>query len=226
MPSLRSMFKSAFTITTEVTEDDFVVFVVGPTGSGKSWFTKELLKSEDIQVAKKGQHPCTKNVQALRCNFQNGQNNIVVVDTPSFHTELEDFDADQEMTKWIKERFTGNCRGSGVLFLHTLARDPRHPDMLITRHLKTFAMCFNGKFPAPSRVHVVATKEPACILTDDTVDHRQEQLRGTMGQLNNSGSKWKASMSSEVFKGGPDQAWKVVQALLDDILGKTDSSVA
>ncbi|KAI6102807.1 hypothetical protein F5141DRAFT_1132713 [Pisolithus sp. B1] len=150
LQNLRSSFKSAFTITSRVTEDDFVIFVVGPTGSGKSWFIRELLKSDDIRVAKSGQHPCTKNVQALRCNFNNGRNNIVVIDTPSFHTELEDFDAENEVTTWIKAKLTEKCRGSGVLFLHTLARDPTHYDMSTMRRLTKFAMSFDGKFLVPS----------------------------------------------------------------------------
>ncbi|KAI6110228.1 hypothetical protein EDD16DRAFT_1896205 [Pisolithus croceorrhizus] len=226
LQNLRTSFKSAFTITSRVTEDDFVIFVVGPTGSGKSWFIRELLKSDDIRVAKSGQHPCTKNVQALRCNFNNGRNNIVVIDTPSFHTELEDFDAENEMTRWIKAKLTEKCRGSGVLFLHTLARDPTHYDMSITRHLTTFAMSFDGKFLVPSRVHVVATKDPASILTDEKMNQRWLQLRHMIGPLNAPSGKWKSSMFSEVFKGEPEQAWKVVQRLLDDISRDSDSSVA
>ncbi|KAI6095454.1 hypothetical protein F5141DRAFT_1159566, partial [Pisolithus sp. B1] len=132
-------FKSAFTIKSRVTEDDFVIFVVGPTGSGKSWFIRELLKSDDIRVAKSAQHPCTKNVQALR-----------FIDTPSFRTELVDFDAEDEKTTWLKAKLTEKCCGSGVVFLHTLARDPTHYDMSIMRHLTTFAMSFDGRFLVPS----------------------------------------------------------------------------
>lgn len=224
LQNLRSSFENAFTITSKVREDDFLIFVVGPTGSGKSWFIKELLKSDDIRVAKGGQHPCTKNVQALRCNFYNGRNNIVVIDTPSFHTELEDFDAEDQMTAWIKAKLTKKCRGSGVLFLHTLSRDPTHYDMLITRHLAAFAMSFNSNFPVPSCVHVVATKELASILTDEKMNQRWLQLRDAMGPLNAPGGKWKASMFSEVFKGEPEQAWNVVQRLLDDISRDSNSS--
>lgn len=127
--------------------------------SGKSRFIKALLQSDD--TAKRGQHPCTKNVQALKCNFNSGCNNVVFIDTPSFHTELEDFDVENQMPTWMKVKLTAKCHGSVVLFLHTLAKNPAHHDTLITRHLTTFAMSFNSNFPLPSCVHVMTTKEPS-----------------------------------------------------------------
>lgn len=82
-----------------------------------------------------------------------------------------------------------------------LARDPTHYDMSITRHLGTFAMSFNGKFLAPLRVHVVATKEPVSILADEKVNQWRLQLEYTMGSLNVPSGKWKAWMFFEAFKG-------------------------
>ncbi|KAI6122191.1 hypothetical protein EDD16DRAFT_793948 [Pisolithus croceorrhizus] len=187
--NLLSNFRDAFT-TTKVTENDFVIFVVGPTGSGKSWFTKELCNSDEIQV-EKGQHPRTKNVQALRCNFKNDPNNIVVVDTPSFHTEVEGFNAEKITTTWIESRLTEKCRGSGILFLHSLARDPTHNDMSIARHLNTFAMAFPGGFTAPSLVYVVPTQEPASTLANQKVNQRLSQLDDAVTLLNDNGNgKW------------------------------------
>ncbi|KAI6099698.1 hypothetical protein F5141DRAFT_391362 [Pisolithus sp. B1] len=214
--NLRSNFRDAF-ITPKVTESDIVIFVVGPTGSGKSWFTKELCNNNEIQV-EKGQHPRTKNVLALRCNFKNDPNNIVVVDTPSFHTELEGFDAEKITTAWIESRFTKKCRASGIVFLHPLAQDPTHSDQSMARHLDTFATTFPGGFTVPSLVRVVPTQEPAAILQDQKVERRLSQLESVMKSLgDNSSRKWHASMFTEVFKGQPDTAWKVVQLLLKDI---------
>lgn len=196
--NLGSRFKDAF-VAPQVTENDFVIFVVGPTGSGKSWFTRELCKNDQIQV-EKGQHPRTKKVQALRCNFKNDPNKIVVVDTPSFHTEVEGFDAEKITTTWIESRFTEKCRGSGILFTHSLARDPTHNDMLMERHLDTFATTFRGGFTAPSLVYVVPTQEPACILLDQKVNQRLSQLESAVTSLNdNCSNKWHASMFTEVF---------------------------
>lgn len=215
--NLVSNFKNAF-ITAKVAENDFVIFVVGPTGSGKSWFTKELCKNDEIQVGEKGQHPRTKYVQALRCNFKNDLNNIIVVDTPSFHTELEGFDAEKVTTDWIKSRYTKECRGSGILFLHPLARDPTHHDMLMTRHLETFLTTFPNGFAVPSCVYVVPTKEPASILKEEKVNQQLEKLKSTVATLdNNSNGKWRVSMFDKVFKGRPETAWEVAQLLLREI---------
>lgn len=214
--NLLSNFRDAFT-TTKVTENDFVIFVLGPTGSGKSWFTKELCNSEEIQV-EKGQHPRTKNVQALRCNFKNDQNNIVVVDTPSFHTEVDGFNAEKITTDWIESRFTEKCRGSGILFLHSLTRDPMHNDMSIARHLDTFATTFPRGFTVPSLVYVVPTKERACILDEQKVNQRLLRLESAVTSLkDNDNGKRRVSMFPEVFRGQPDTAWRAVQLLLKDM---------
>ncbi|KAI6133519.1 hypothetical protein EDD17DRAFT_180907 [Pisolithus thermaeus] len=214
--SLRSNFRDAF-ITSKVTENDIVIFVVGPTGSGKSWFTKELCNSNEIQV-EKGQHPRTKNVHALRCNFKNDPNNIVVVDTPSFHTEVEGFNAEKITTTWIESRFTKKCRASGIVFLHSLARDPMHSDQSMARHLDTFATTFPAGFTVPLLVRVVPTQEPASTLTNQKVDQRRSQLESAMTSLKDNGKrKWNASMFTEVFRGQPDMAWEAIRLLLTDM---------
>ncbi|KAG6331872.1 hypothetical protein ID866_7215, partial [Astraeus odoratus] len=202
-----------------------VTSVVGPTGAGKSWFTKELVNNENVHVGKKGQHPCTKDVQAWRCNFDQGPDNIVIVDTPSFHTEVEGFDAERIMGNWVKSRLAKNCRRSGVLFLHTLARDPTHRDVSMHLHLATFRTIFPPGYPVPSNVYVVPTMDKACKLSDDKVTERLSQLRDQTTSLD---PYWHASMVDEVFRGraetGPlevcrpsEVAWEVLQRMLQDV---------
>jgi len=45
--------------------------------------------------------PSTKEVQAWTYTFKHIPYNIVLVDTPSFHTRIHDFDAEIIMMKWI-----------------------------------------------------------------------------------------------------------------------------
>ena len=101
--------------------------VVGPTGSGKSWvcaqalprtpsfisatpqFIKEATNSESVK-SDRDFHPSTTKVQAIRCELtddakkelqKEGVKSIVFVDTPSFLTGHEDFDAEKEIRTWI-----------------------------------------------------------------------------------------------------------------------------
>lgn len=83
----------------EVAENDYVIFVVGPTGAGKTRFTRQLSGNHDV-----GGHPGTKDVEAWRCNLGSGPANIIVIDTPSFHTGSDNIGADNTITNWLKSK--------------------------------------------------------------------------------------------------------------------------
>ncbi|KAL4070206.1 hypothetical protein V8B97DRAFT_1966407 [Scleroderma yunnanense] len=88
--------------TQSIGEDDIVVFLVGPAGAGKSALMNAL--NEDNRVNRNAQSldPSTRDVQAWTYTFDQIPANIVLVDTPSFHTEIPGFDAEGIMQKWIK----------------------------------------------------------------------------------------------------------------------------
>ncbi|KAL4062803.1 hypothetical protein V8B97DRAFT_1680536 [Scleroderma yunnanense] len=228
--NLVNKFNTSFA-TSKVSEDNLVVFVVGPTGAGKSWFIKELVNNDKVRVGKNGQHPCTTAVEAWMCHFEQGPDNIVIVDTPSFCTEVDGFDAEGIMSSWIKSRWgwqtlrytilrcrcrlSEKCRSSGIIYLHTLARNPTDPDMSIERHLNIFSSTFPARCAVPSRVCVVPTLERACKLGSDKVGERLSRLDTETHLLD--GSKWSASMFPDVFEGQSEIAWEVVQKILEDM---------
>ncbi|KIK15191.1 hypothetical protein PISMIDRAFT_16684 [Pisolithus microcarpus 441] len=186
--------QDAFT-SQKVTENDFVTFVAGPAGSDKGWFTEEL---------------CVD----LSLKNDPESNKIVIVDTPSFHTGLDDFDAEEITTTRIELRFVDRCRGSGILFLHP----PMHSDVSMARHLYRLATTFPRGFAMASLVYVVPTQEPRAVLTDTEVNQRLSQLKSAMTSLSDNGNgKWFASMFTEVLRGQPDTAWKAVQLLLKGV---------
>lgn len=89
---------------TAVSQTDIVVFIVGPSGSGKSWLLSLLLKMAKTRVPiNKGQKPCTTKVYAERCHFEGMQNAIILVDTPSFYT-YADPDGEKIVKKWIDSK--------------------------------------------------------------------------------------------------------------------------
>ncbi|KAI5998382.1 hypothetical protein F5J12DRAFT_324940 [Pisolithus orientalis] len=118
------------------------------------------------------------------------------------------------MTSWLKSRFTKKCR-SGILFLHPLAKDPRDHDVLMQRHLDTFATRFPNKSMIPSRVYVVPTANSV----DAKLGQRLPELERLAESSNsNADRKWHISVFPGVFEGQPEIAWSAALLLLKDIV--------
>ncbi|KAI6132606.1 hypothetical protein EDD16DRAFT_420061 [Pisolithus croceorrhizus] len=196
----------------QFTENDYVVFVVGPAGAGKSWFWKKLFENRNIPVVKIRQH-----VKALRCNLINKSTNIVVVIIPSLYTDHEDSVAENTAINWLKLSFSAKCH-SGILFLHSLDSDPTHSSMLMVRHLDALGKALPNKFVVPSHVYVVPTSKPDSTLPSEESRQRLSQLSTVVSTLNgNRGHKWHASVFPGVFRGQPELAWNAALLLLKDV---------
>ncbi|KAI6006743.1 hypothetical protein EDC04DRAFT_3073760, partial [Pisolithus marmoratus] len=194
------------------TENDYVIFVVGRAGAGKSWFAKKLLENHDIPVVKVRQH-----VKALRCNLTNSPTNIVIVSIPSLYTDHEDSGAEDTVINWLKLSFSERCY-SGILFLYSLDSDPVDGNKLTTRHLEAFAKALPNGFTVPSHVYVVPTCKPDSTLPSEGPRHLLLQLKTIVQTLNgNRSRKWHASMLPRVFQGQPEMAWNAALLLLKDV---------
>lgn len=89
---------------TVILPTDIVVFIVGPSGSGKSRFMGIILQQSNVHVRiSKSQRPGTTEVHAERCRFDGIQGDIVIVDTPSFCTYM-DPDGEEVMRKWMESK--------------------------------------------------------------------------------------------------------------------------
>ncbi|KIK12624.1 hypothetical protein PISMIDRAFT_433393 [Pisolithus microcarpus 441] len=176
-------------------------------------FTKMLSQSGAIQV-EEIRHPCTKwHVRESRYTFKNSTSGIFVVDTPSFHTDY-DFYAKNVMTSWLKSRFTKKCR-SGILFFHALAKDPRDLDVLMQRHLDTFATIFPKESTVPSCVYVVPTGNSADLERGQRLSELESVVETSYP---NGGRNWHVSAFPGVFQGQTEMAWSAALLLLKDIV--------
>ncbi|KAI6165611.1 hypothetical protein EDD17DRAFT_174519 [Pisolithus thermaeus] len=195
-----------------VPDDDYIIFVVGPTGAGKTWFTGKLLENHNGS-----RHLHTNNVEAWRCNLGDISDNIVVVDTPSFHSHSNNLNTENGIAGWLESKFTG-ISFSGILFLHSLGSDTTSGDMSMSWHLETFAKAFYNKFTVPSDIYVVPTCDPDSNLPSEILSQRLSQLKTVTEGLNGNGEHaWHVSMFPGIFKGQPETAWSAALLLLKGI---------
>jgi len=210
-------FSSAPTLS--ISEDDFVVFVVGPTGSGKSWFIKEATKGEWVESSR-GYHPSTTEVQAIRCELtdearmdlkKEGVKSIVFADTPSFLTGCDDIDAHNAIGTWI-DQTKYKPQYLGVIYMHRIETDPAH-EPTVQNYLKEFtAIPRISDGHISLRLHIVMSYDKSSsIISDFKITKHESKLRGQMDSL--SKSRWQPSIHQERFEGEPEVAWRAVEEL-------------
>ncbi|KAI6095455.1 hypothetical protein F5141DRAFT_682858 [Pisolithus sp. B1] len=195
--------------TSAILPTDIVVFIVGPSGSGKSWFMSVLLKNAQVRVSK-GQKPGTTEIHAERCRFDGMKNDIVVVDTPSFDN-YDGPDGETEVKRWMDSNYTKPCKAAGVLYMHNIASNPNDPGLKVSNHLGTFRRTCRQNL-VPSVIHVVPTLDHGARLPQERIMTRVTQLEL---QANSEGAQLcNASSAGYTFDGRPGTAWDIVQGLL------------
>ncbi|KAF8441314.1 hypothetical protein L210DRAFT_3536883 [Boletus edulis BED1] len=220
LAGLWNKFKQGSSIPApSISKNDIVVFVAGPTGSGKSWFIKEATRAESVKSSR-GYHPSTTKVQAIRCELtdeakadpQNGGvESIVFVDTPSFLTACDDIDAQKEITTWI-DQIGHKPRYLGIIYMHRIETDPAIEP--IGDHLQELATIprFGDRYQ-PLRLHVVVSCDRTSgSISDSKIKKHEDSLRTRMLSL--SKSRWQPSMHQDHFQGEPEVAWKAVEELI------------
>jgi len=201
-----------------ISEDDIVVFVVGPTGSGKSWFIKEATKCEWVESSR-DYHPSTTKVQAIRCELtdeaktdlkKEGVKSIVFADTPSFLTECSGIDAHKAIQTWI-DREKYKPRYLGTIYMHRIETDPTLEP--IRNHLRDFnIISWIGDSHLPLRLHIVMSYDKSSSnISDSKISDHGSALRDQMGSINR--SRWQPSIHQERFEGEPEVAWRAVEEL-------------
>ncbi|KAI6042359.1 hypothetical protein EDC04DRAFT_998662 [Pisolithus marmoratus] len=209
MRGLRDLFRWSQK-TTAILPTDIVVFIVGPTGSGKSRFMSILLQIANVHVrVNKGQRPGTTEVHAERCRFEGMQNDIVIVDTPSFYT-YTDPDGEEVVKRWMGSNYTRPCKAAGVIYMHNLADNPEDTNLKVSKHLNAFRRtCRQG--PIPGVIHVVPTLSYGATLSEERINTAMAQLRL---QANSEVQPCNMSSDGKVFDGKAESAWDVIQGLL------------
>lgn len=195
--------------TSAILPTDIVVFIVGPSGSGKSWFMSVLLKHAQVRVSM-GQKPGTTEIHAERCRFDGMKNDIVIVDTPSFDTNEEGPDGETEVKKWMDSNYAKPCKAAGVLYMHNVASNPDDPGLKVSNHLGAFRRTCRPKL-IPRVIQVVPTLDHGARLLQEKIITRVTHL-GL--QANDEGAQLCNASAGYTFDGQPGTAWDIIQGLL------------
>ncbi|KAI6119153.1 hypothetical protein EDD16DRAFT_948360 [Pisolithus croceorrhizus] len=177
-----------------------------------------------VFIVCRGQKPGITEVHAERCRFDGMQNDIVIVDTPSFCANIEP-DGEEVVREWIDSNYTKRCKLAGMLYMHNLAFDPDDANLRMSNHLSAFRRACRRNL-VPSIIHVVPTLSYGARLSD-------ERLRTLSALLKRQADVERARLHNasdgKPFDGKPEAAWDIVQGLLSrshfDREGSAGSSV-
>ncbi|KAF8557899.1 kinase-like protein [Imleria badia] len=185
-----------------IDENDIVIALMGPVGSGKSSFVntaagKTVVGVNDLRSQ-------TRAVQSVRCLHPDGRRNIVLVDTPGFDdTHLSDGQILRIMAHWLKETYRNNVKLAGLLYLHRIS-DMRFAGTPL-RNLAVFKdLCGDGNLKN-------------IVLVTTMWDEVEDQAVGSQREDELLSDFWKVMIRqgsrSCRFEGTRDSAWEIINRL-------------
>jgi predicted GTPase len=120
--SVRKIWKSGTSISSEeLSEDDVIIALMGPTGAGKSSFIKKAT-GFDSRIGHELQS-CTTEIGIIRVQcVERSHFDVVFVDTPGFDdTNKSDGEILEMIAQWLNTTYERNITLSGILYLHRIS---------------------------------------------------------------------------------------------------------
>ncbi|KAJ3513208.1 hypothetical protein NLJ89_g3076 [Agrocybe chaxingu] len=188
-------------------QDDIIIALMGPTGSGKSHFIDALFRTAaQHQRAGSSLESCTKKTQAIRLrNHPRYGDRLVLVDTPGFNdTQKSDFEVLKLISDWLKKSYAAGVKLTGIAFFHRIS-DNR---MAGTPHrnLRMFGELCGDK--AAHNVVLVSTMWDT--LERRTGEERERQLKQYF---------WKKMIehgaSVDRFENTSQSAWSIIDNIIE-----------
>ncbi|KAH7925413.1 kinase-like protein [Leucogyrophana mollusca] len=105
-----------------LTDQDIVIAIMGPTGTGKSSFINAAIR-QACAIVGHDLESCTQKVVAFTCPHPDGSNrNIVFVDTPGFDdSKRTDYDILRDISKWLEQTYRQGITLTGILLFHRIS---------------------------------------------------------------------------------------------------------
>ncbi|KAF8160036.1 P-loop containing nucleoside triphosphate hydrolase protein [Crassisporium funariophilum] len=107
--------------TNELSKNDVIIAVMGPTGSGKSTFVK-IASGLDTGIGHTLQS-CTSTIDIVKLSFPEYSDcDIVFVDTPGFDdTTKSDVDILHMIANWLRDTYRDKILLSGIVYFHRIS---------------------------------------------------------------------------------------------------------
>jgi len=183
---------------------DRVVFVMGPTGSGKSTFIDCAARQNGQTIGHK-LRPFTSAIQTVRIDHST-LGSVVFVDTPGFDsTTKSDVEILTMISNWLVKVYEGKLNLAAIIYMHKIS-DHRMTGSLL-KNLKMFtSVCGRKAMP-----HVVIATTMWGKVDPVEGAKREEELKGDF---------WKdilaAGCRTERFEQTYKSAWDIVGIVADD----------
>ncbi|KAF9527273.1 P-loop containing nucleoside triphosphate hydrolase protein [Crepidotus variabilis] len=105
----------------DISEDDILIGLLGPTGAGKSSFINKATGYKD--GIGHSLHSCTDKITAIKCRMPEiADRDIVFVDTPGFDDSRFTEKVVLEMiSTWLHDRYKRNIKLNGLLYFHKIS---------------------------------------------------------------------------------------------------------
>jgi len=188
-------------------QDDWIIAVMGPTGSGKSTFiaTATGRSDKDGGVGHELESK-TDQVRAMRCAHPNYPGrNVVFVDTPGFDdSHKSDAEILKMIAEWLKKEYKKGKTLKGIIYLHRISDNRMGGSPL--RNLRMFGqLCGTKAVP-----NVVLGTTMWSKVKLDVGEQREQELTTKY---------WAAMMdqgaSMQRFLGTHGSAWQIVDGFTD-----------
>lgn len=189
--------------------EDIVVFIIGPSGSGKSWFLSTLLQNPNVHtLVKVSREHKSSEVHAVRCRFEGIPNDILLVDTPSFYVDHGP-DAEATLKKWMDSNDTKESWAIGILYMHNIASNLYDDNLRLLKHIGAFRRTCRRDL-SHSTVYVVPSVASEVRLSSGRIE-------ASMSRLQREAAEGGTLMYATLFDGKPEIAWGIMQGLFNNM---------
>lgn len=187
----------------DLSEDQVIIAIMGPTGSGKSSFIGTATRS-DVGVGHALQS-CTTEINMVKLDFvdsfERTDFDIVFVDTPGFDdTNKTDVEILEMLADWLTKTYQSKITLAGILYFHRISDNRMAGTPL--KNLRMFRELCGKK--ALENIILVTTMWDE--VDEDVGTQREKELRGKY---------WKAMIdqgsATARYHGTLDSAWDIVE---------------
>ncbi|KAL6302082.1 P-loop containing nucleoside triphosphate hydrolase protein [Sparassis latifolia] len=136
----------------DISPEDAIIALMGPTGVGKSTFISAATQQGSNNVGHNLQS-CTGEIRAIRVSRPTDSGNVVLVDTPGFDdTTSSDTEILKMIASWLSKTYKRHITLAGIIYMHRIS-----DNRIAGTPLKNFSMFTKLCGPRAAQNVIIAT---------------------------------------------------------------------